>query len=230
MRYLSSDKSNYCQTCYVKDLTIQPKIAIAVSRPLPLSESKIFKYLGQAFKHHHLTKDKGRKKKILNQTFNFEKPPKPQSPRFESLREIPNKPFQQNQSPSMLGRIPVSQYRHSPSNPNPISLSPYQRKPPKSIDLAATHRDHSVDMPKPSSTREFIFSSMGTNLLDAFHHKGQAKTPAGQPSPPPKIINCPRERLTSGDLDKNWDKIIKKVQAKFPDEAEELIFGYVKGS
>jgi hypothetical protein len=230
VRYLSSDKSNYCQTCYVKDLTTQPKIADAVSRPVPLSESKIFEFLGQAFKHHQSTKYKRRKKKILNQTFNIEKPPKPQSPRFESLREIPKKPFRQNQSASMLGRSPVSQSSHSPSILNPNSLSAYLKRPPKSTDLAATYRDHTVDLPKPSSTREFIFSSMGTNLLDAFHHNGQAKTPANHLIPREKIVECSRNRLTSGDLGENWDEIIKRVKAKFPDEAEELIFGYVKGS
>jgi hypothetical protein len=229
VRYLSSDKSNYCQTCYVKELTIQSKIAIAVYRPLPLSESKIFEYLGQAFKHHQSTKYKRRKKKILSQTFNIEKPPKPQSPRFESLREIPKKPFRQNQSASMLGGSPVSQHRHSPSTLNPNSLSAYLKRPPKSPNLAATHRDHTLDLPKPSSTREFIFSSMGTNLLDAFHHKGQAKTPTNHPSPTEKFLECSRDRVTSGDLGGNWE-IIKRVKAEFPDEAEELIFGYVKGS
>lgn len=211
-------------------MTIQPKIAIALSRPLPLSESEIFEYLGQAFKHHQSTKYKRKKKKILNQTFNIEKQPKPPNAKFESLREIPKKPFRQNQSASMLGRSPVSEYRHSSSILNPNSFSAYLKKPPKSTDLAPTHRDHTVDLPKPSSTREFIFSSMGTNLLDAFHHKGQANTPAYHPGPTDKIVECSRERLTSGDLGENWDEIIKRVLAKFPDEAEELIFGYVKGS
>jgi hypothetical protein len=211
-------------------LTIQPKIAIAVSRPLPLSESKIFEYLGQAFKHHQSPKDKGRKKKILNQTFNIEKPQKLPTPKFESLREIRNNPFQQNHSSFMFPWSPLSHTRHSPSKFNPGSQSPYLRRPFKSTDPLKTDDNHTIDMPKPSSSREFIFSSMGTNLLDAFHHKGYQKTPMGQPSPPEKILECSRERLTSGDLILGREEIIKRVQAKFPDEAKEVIFGYVKGS
>jgi hypothetical protein len=125
VRYLSSEKSNYCQTCYVKDLTIQPKIAIAVSRPLPLSESKIFEYLGEVFKHHQSPNDEGRKKKILNQTFNIPKPQKLPTPNFESLREIRKKPSPQNQSSFMFPRSPFSQARHSPSRFHPSSLSPH---------------------------------------------------------------------------------------------------------